>query len=83
MIENAGRHQSAGPVPAETHLAVMECGQYNQNWQNIHLMPEEGVQAAIDLQATQILPVHWGKLTASQFPEKVRLFLQQTTSLII
>lgn len=42
-------------------LAILECGQYNPNWKYIHLMPEETVQAAIDLKAKTLLPVHWGK----------------------
>lgn len=45
--------------------AILECGQYNKNWRNIHLMPEEVVQAAIDLKAKSVLPVHWGKFSLS------------------
>jgi len=29
---------------------------------DIHMMPEETVQAALDLQAKVFLPVHWGSL---------------------
>ncbi len=42
-------------------LAFVECGQYNQLWAGIHMMPEESVQAAIDLQANVMIPIHWGK----------------------
>jgi L-ascorbate metabolism protein UlaG (beta-lactamase superfamily) len=42
-------------------LAILECGQYNAYWRYIHMMPEETVQAAIDLGAKQLLPVHWAK----------------------
>ncbi len=42
-------------------LAILECGQYNTMWPLIHMMPEETVQAAVDLKAKQLLPVHWGK----------------------
>lgn len=42
-------------------LAILECGQYNASWANIHMMPEETVQAALDLHAKMLLPVHWGK----------------------
>jgi L-ascorbate metabolism protein UlaG (beta-lactamase superfamily) len=41
-------------------IAMMECGQYNENWKNIHMMPEETAQAGIDLQSELILPIHWG-----------------------
>ena len=46
-------------------LAILECGQYNQSWKYIHMMPEEVVQAAIDLNAKLLLPVHWSKFSLS------------------
>ncbi|MEM9259503.1 MAG: MBL fold metallo-hydrolase, partial [Bacteroidota bacterium] len=44
-------------------LAILENGQYDQNWVYLHLMPGEHRQAANDLQAEAILPVHSGKFT--------------------
>jgi L-ascorbate metabolism protein UlaG (beta-lactamase superfamily) len=44
-------------------IAILEAGQYNVMWPLIHMMPEETVQAAIDLKAGSLLPVHWGKFT--------------------
>lgn len=44
-------------------LAIVECGQYNTYWPYIHLFPEQTVQAAIDLNAKALLPVHWAKFT--------------------
>ncbi len=32
------------------------------------MMPEETVQAAIDLRAKVLLPVHWGKFTLANHP---------------
>jgi len=49
-------------------LAILECGQYGKNWPYIHMMPEETVQAALDLRAKVLLPVHWGKFTLSLHP---------------
>ena len=49
-------------------LAILECGQYNILWPYIHMMPEETVQAAIDLKAKVLLPVHWGKFTLANHP---------------
>ena len=46
-------------------LAILEDGQYNPYWKYIHMMPEEVVQAAIDLKAKKLLPVHWGKFALS------------------
>ncbi len=42
-------------------LVILENGQYNQDWRYIHMMPEEVVQAAVDLKAKKLLPVHWSK----------------------
>jgi L-ascorbate metabolism protein UlaG (beta-lactamase superfamily) len=44
-------------------LALLECGQYNEYWKYIHMMPEQTVQAAIDLKAKTMMPVHWAKFT--------------------
>lgn len=44
-------------------LAILECGQYNEYWKYIHMMPEEVVQAAADLKAEKLLPVHWAKFS--------------------
>ncbi|WP_209272336.1 MBL fold metallo-hydrolase [Wenyingzhuangia aestuarii] len=41
-------------------FAMIECGQYNQAWSEIHMMPEESVQAAKDVQARIAMPIHWG-----------------------
>jgi L-ascorbate metabolism protein UlaG (beta-lactamase superfamily) len=49
-------------------IAVLENGQYNASWANIHMMPEETVQAALDLQAKMLLPVHWGKFALATHP---------------
>lgn len=42
-------------------LAILECGQYNEDWPLIHMFPEQVVTAAQDLRAKTVLPVHWGK----------------------
>lgn len=46
-------------------LAILEDGQYNEYWKYIHMMPEEVVQAAIDLNAKTLFPVHWSKFALS------------------
>jgi len=43
------------------HIAMLEAGQYGKNWPQIHMVPEETVQAAKDLKTEVLLPVHWGK----------------------
>ena len=49
-------------------LAILEAGQYNTMWPLIHMMPEETVQAAVDLGAKMLLPVHWGKFRLGMHP---------------
>lgn len=49
-------------------LAILECGQYNTSWPFIHMMPEETVQACLDLNAEILLPVHWGKFALANHP---------------
>jgi L-ascorbate metabolism protein UlaG (beta-lactamase superfamily) len=49
-------------------LAILECGQYGKNWPFIHMMPEQTVQAALDLRAAALMPVYWGKFTLALHP---------------
>ncbi|KGO83190.1 beta-lactamase [Flavobacterium beibuense F44-8] len=44
-------------------LAILECGQYNEYWKYIHMMPEQVAQAATDLKAQRLMPVHWSKFS--------------------
>lgn len=41
--------------------AILENGQYNPNWKNIHMMPEHFITAAKELKAKKIFPVHNSK----------------------
>lgn len=57
-----GKHFSEiGKTFGEFDLAILEDGQYNQNWRYIHSMPEETLKAAKDLRAKKIIPVHNSK----------------------
>jgi L-ascorbate metabolism protein UlaG (beta-lactamase superfamily) len=49
-------------------LAVLENGQYNPAWPYIHHTPEEVLQAAVDLNAQRVLPVHSSKFALSNHP---------------
>ncbi|WP_212959027.1 MBL fold metallo-hydrolase, partial [Bacillus sanguinis] len=44
-------------------LTLMECGQYDPRWSTIHMLPEETVQAHIDVKGELLLPIHWGAFT--------------------
>lgn len=56
-------------------LAVLECGQYNENWRLIHSLPEELPKEAKELRAAAVLPVHNSKfaLAMHEWDEPRRL----------
>jgi L-ascorbate metabolism protein UlaG (beta-lactamase superfamily) len=66
-------------------IAILEAGQYNSMWPYIHMMPEETVQAAIDLRAKCLMPVHWGKFRLSTHPwnEPVKRVVEKARQLSI
>lgn len=46
-------------------LGLMECGQYNDDWAQIHMNPEESVKASQDLNCENVIPIHWGAFSLS------------------
>jgi len=58
-------------------FAFMECGQYNENWHQIHMFPDESVQAAIDADVKVVMPVHWAgfALSLHTWTEPVEQFI--------
>jgi L-ascorbate metabolism protein UlaG (beta-lactamase superfamily) len=48
--------------------AVMEDGQYDKAWNSVHNLPEEVVQATLDLKAANLLPVHHSKFILGKHP---------------
>jgi len=46
-----------GPID----LAILEDGQYDQKWKYIHMLPPQVLQAAHDLKASRLFPVHSSK----------------------
>jgi len=44
-------------------FAMIECGQYDERWNQIHMMPEESARAAVDVKAKLMMPIHWGAFT--------------------
>ena len=49
-------------------FAMLECGQYNKLWHEIHMMPEETAQAGVDVKAKVIMPIHWGAFKLAMHP---------------
>jgi len=60
--------QQIGQKFKKFDLAILECGQYNPNWPDVHMFPEETALAAQELDAQLLLPVHWGKFVLSTHP---------------
>ena len=60
-------------------FGLMECGQYNENWHQIHMFPEESVQAALDAKVAKAMPVHWGGFALAQhsWKEPVQRFVRE------
>ncbi len=57
-----GKHfKKIGDKYGPFKLTMIECGQYNKNWPNIHAMPEQSVQAHIDVQGQKMMAIHWSK----------------------
>jgi L-ascorbate metabolism protein UlaG (beta-lactamase superfamily) len=60
---DSGYHENFRQI-GETYgpfdITLLECGAYNRAWAQIHMMPEETVQAHLDLNGRILMPIHWG-----------------------
>ena len=57
-----GRHfKEIGDRFGPFDFAVMEDGQYDRQWHNVHMLPDEVIKASEELKAAAILPVHNSK----------------------
>lgn len=68
--------QKLGPID----IGFVECGQYNENWHQIHMYPEESVQVSKDANIKKIIPVHWGgfALALHSWKEPIERFVKET-----
>ena len=46
-------------------MAFMEDGAYSIYWPEIHMLPEESVQASVDINTRHVMPIHWAKFDLS------------------
>ncbi|MDR2883902.1 MAG: MBL fold metallo-hydrolase [Deferribacteraceae bacterium] len=61
-----GQHfKSIGKRFGTIDLAFLENGQYNERWRDHHMMPEDTLAAATDLNARYLMPVHNSKFKIS------------------
>ena len=49
-------------------MTFIECGAYNQAWSQVHLFPEQTVQAHLDLKGRILHPIHWGTFNLALHP---------------
>lgn len=49
-------------------LVLLDSGQYNNSWKQVHMTPEESVTASIDLHAKVAMPIHWGTFSLAMHP---------------
>lgn len=51
-------------------FGLIECGQWDDLWKDVHMTPEESVQAALDARVKKAMPIHWGAFSLSHHPWK-------------
>lgn len=63
-------------------LALLDSGQYSEDWPYVHMTPEQSAQAAEDLQARTALPSHAGRFCISyhSWDDPFKRFLRASES---
>lgn len=49
-------------------LTMLEAGAYDANWAGVHMMPEQTIQAHLDLRGKRLLPIHNGTFDLAMHP---------------
>ena len=64
----------------EFDLAILDCGQYDIKWKDVHMEPEESVKAGKILKAKVVMPIHWGafKLAKHPWDDPIERFVRAT-----
>lgn len=64
-------------------IALLECGAYNEDWIDIHMMPEQTAQAQLDVKADLLIPIHWGKfnLALHTWREPIQRLMKKSAEL--
>ncbi len=68
---DTGYFDGYGAIGAEHgpfDVSLMAIGAYDPAWHDIHLDPEEAVQATRDLDGGLLLPIHWGTFVLAPHP---------------
>lgn len=48
-------------------IAFLECGQYNEDWPQVHLFPRDAIKLAHLAKAKIAIPIHWGAFNLSYY----------------
>lgn len=78
-----GKHfKEIGNYAKSIDFAFMECGQYNKMWHQIHMHPEETVQATLNVNAKKAMPYHWAgfALALHHWKEPIERFTAEATT---
>ena len=49
-------------------MTFIECGAYGKSWPQVHLFPEQTVQAHLDLKGILLHPIHWATFNLALHP---------------
>ncbi|GAA1820023.1 MBL fold metallo-hydrolase [Planosporangium flavigriseum] len=53
-------YAAVGAAHGPFDVALIQIGAYGDAWPDIHMTPEEGVTAHLDVRADLLIPLHWG-----------------------
>ncbi|WP_410620321.1 MBL fold metallo-hydrolase [Amycolatopsis sp. cmx-8-4] len=59
---------SIGAEHGPFDVALVQIGAYAPQWPDIHMTPEEGVAAGLDVRAKLLVPVHWATFSLAMHP---------------
>ena len=64
-------------------IAFIENGAYDDAWNGVHMYPEQSVQASIDLNAKNVMPIHWWKfdLSLHSWYDPIERFVKESNKL--
>lgn len=75
ILGNNTRLYTSGDTGYDTHfkeigkkygpfdITLIEGGQYDKSWSDIHMIPEQSVQANLDVNGKSMMLMHWGAFT--------------------
>jgi L-ascorbate metabolism protein UlaG (beta-lactamase superfamily) len=56
-------YAAIGAAHGPFDLTLMQIGAYGEGWPDIHMTPEEGIAAHLDLRGDLMIPLHWATFT--------------------